>query len=480
MLKTIAIVAGLQFASTHVLVLAQTFSADAAAAAEETSTGQAGSEAGAENTAALEPVDDIRDISDEFCADGNAKSAAGLSNMVWSFGQFVDHDLALSLDNERSPTIAVETATDVMELHRFVTSNRRGCRNSLNVHTPIIDAGPIYGSDEQYLQGTLREPDTCFMRSAEGGFLPLTTAADDTGRFRFLAGDVRVSENAFLATMHIVWLREHNRLCDAVNADPANARMSEDAKFDLVRDVVIAKFQQVVLTEFLPALGITQRDLETAEGMVRSSGISVEFSIAYRLGHDLIGNDVGGIDLTGAFNAEDFYTQMEGSADTPSVTYKDNAESSVANVMAALSTSTANEIDGRLSDALRNFLFGRSEGQDLAGRNIFRSRELGLPTYAGMAECFGITPDATIEAETPDAWLGLLREPKAAGTVLPPTLRAVLVEQFHRSFFGPRGFYWRTIPRRVGRFLSEVESSTFARIITANSNARVSGNVFKA
>eukprot|EP00892_Ulva_mutabilis_P005142 jgi/Ulvmu1/29/UM001_0030.1 len=63
--------------------------------------------------------------------------------------------------------------------------------------------------------------------------------------------------------------------------------------------------------------------------------------------------------------------------------------------MSALSTTTANEIDGRLSDALRNLLFGRSEGQDLAGRNIFRSRELGLPTYADMAECFGITPDAT-------------------------------------------------------------------------------------
>eukprot|EP00892_Ulva_mutabilis_P005801 jgi/Ulvmu1/3593/UM017_0005.1 len=409
------------------------------------------------------PVDDIRDISDEFCADGNAKSAAGLSNMVWSFGQFVDHDLALSLDNERSPTIAVETATDVMELHRFVTSNRRGCRNSLNVHTPIIDAGPIYGSDEQYLQGTLREPDTCFMRSAEGGFLPLTTAADDTGRFRFLAGDVRVSENAFLATMHIVWLREHNRLCDAVNADPANARMSEDAKFDLVRDVVIAKFQQVVLTEFLPALGITQRDLETAEGMVRSSGISVEFSIAYRLGHDLIGNDVGGIDLTGAFNAETTPNQ-------------------------ALPTSwprsppaPPTEIDGRLSDALRNFLFGRSEGQDLAGRNIFRSRELGLPTYAGMAECFGITPDATIEAETPDAWLGLLREPKAAGDCPAPNpSRRACGSSSTAASSAPGASTGGQSPRRVGRFLSEVESSTFARIITANSNARVSGNVFKA
>ena len=37
----------------------------------------------------VQKVDDIRAISDEFCADGNAKSGAGLSNMVWGFGQFL-------------------------------------------------------------------------------------------------------------------------------------------------------------------------------------------------------------------------------------------------------------------------------------------------------------------------------------------------------------------------------------------------------
>ena len=37
----------------------------------------------------MQKVDDIRAISDEFCADGNAKSSSGLSNMVWGFGQFL-------------------------------------------------------------------------------------------------------------------------------------------------------------------------------------------------------------------------------------------------------------------------------------------------------------------------------------------------------------------------------------------------------
>ena len=215
-----------------------------------------------------------------------------------------DHDLALTIEDEDSPAFEVETDTDRMEVHRAVTEIDRGCKNTLNVHTPHVGAGPIYGSDESYVQSTLREPGTCFLRSAVGGFLPLTSAADVDGRFFFLAGDVRVSEHAFLASQHTVWLREHNRLCAMVNADGRNRNMPADANFDLVRDVIIAKFQQVVLTEFLPALGIAQQDLEGVQAKVDNAGVSMEFSIAYRLGHDLIGNDVGGVDIADAFNAE--------------------------------------------------------------------------------------------------------------------------------------------------------------------------------
>lgn len=42
----------------------------------------------------VQKVDDIRAISNEFCADGNAKSSSGLSNMVWGFGQFLGTHLA--------------------------------------------------------------------------------------------------------------------------------------------------------------------------------------------------------------------------------------------------------------------------------------------------------------------------------------------------------------------------------------------------
>ena len=84
------------------------------------------------------------------------------------------------------------------------------------------------------------------------------------------------------------------------------------------------------------------------------------------------------------------------------------------------------------------------------------------------------------ELETPDAWIGLVREPRIAGNVFGPTQRAIIVEQFHRSFFGPGGLFWRRNTAALGPFLREVEQSTYATIINANTNANVAGNVFLA
>ena len=309
-----------------------------------------------------------------------------------------DHDLALTIEDEEGPTLEVGTddPSDPMELHRAIFTFRRGCPTTLNIHTGLIDAGPVYGTDEAYVQSTLREPGTCRLRVADGDFLPLTSEADGEGRFFFITGDVRSSEHAFLAAQHTVWVREHNRLCEAVDADPASDALSADARFDLVRDVVIAKFQQVVLTEFLPALGISQADLEGAARLINTPDVSVEFSIAYRLGHDLIGNTVGPIDIAAAFNAENFFVEIAGASNSPTVSYRSDANTLLSNIMLQLSTTSANEIDGRLSDALRNLLFGSDMGEDLAGRNIFRGRDLGVPTYAGIAQCFGLPFDETV------------------------------------------------------------------------------------
>ena len=66
-----------------------------------------------------------------------------------------------------------------------------------SVQTPIVDAGPVYGADPEYLHATLRALGTCRLRTSAGNLLPVTTAASAmNGRHLFAAGDPRVNEHS--------------------------------------------------------------------------------------------------------------------------------------------------------------------------------------------------------------------------------------------------------------------------------------------
>lgn len=88
-----------------------------------------------------------------------------------------------------------------------------------------------------------------------------------------------------------------------------------------------------------------------------------------------------------------------------------------------------------------------------------------------------------VEAETPDMFLGLLREPRAPGSPLGPTHKAILAEQFGRAIFGPKGNWWKTDNKLKGltsEFAAEIDGTTLAQVITQNTGASVSGNAFAA
>lgn len=65
-------------------------------------------------------------------------------------------------------------------------------------------------------------------------------------------------------------------------------------------------------------------------------------------------------------------------------------------LLKALVEEPAAEMDGRVSDALRNVLFGPNFQEDLVSRNIFRGRDLNLPSYEKVARCFGVRPNRKV------------------------------------------------------------------------------------
>lgn len=119
-----------------------------------------------------------------------------------------------------------------------------------------------------------------------------------------------------------LWLREHNRICDAIQQHPNLSKRTGNRQFQIAKAVVVAKMQQITVNGFLPALGITQPDLEASQEGVAGSrffqrfgakgrgkrnprkNVSLEFSMAYRLGHTMIPDVMGDINIVDLFDGQ--------------------------------------------------------------------------------------------------------------------------------------------------------------------------------
>ncbi|KAB7508137.1 Peroxidasin-like protein [Armadillidium nasatum] len=129
-----------------------------------------------------------------------------------------------------------------------------GCAEQMNQVTHWLDTSTIYGSTLKE-QLSLREPGTGYLRASEGNLLPYQSkrtfdcgAAE--GTHCFLAGDFRVNEQPGLTNMHIIWLREHNRIARIFHT--INPQWSPEAVFQETRRVIIAQFQHIIYNEWLP------------------------------------------------------------------------------------------------------------------------------------------------------------------------------------------------------------------------------------
>jgi hypothetical protein len=155
--------------------------------------------------------------------------------------------------------------------------------------------------------------------------------------------------------------------------------------------VVVAKLQTITVREFLPALGITMADLRRWVPKTQNPNISVEFLMAYRMGHDMIRNNVGSRSVTDLFDGEKFFkvNSANGTAD------QQQAGLDMGNLVIDVTNSRAGALDGKVSNALRNLLFG-AFGEDLATRSMYRSAEIGMVPYEKLVACYNVTADPNV------------------------------------------------------------------------------------
>src|SRR4029077_7598921 len=160
-------------------------------------------------------------------------------------------------------------------------------------------------------------------------------------------------------------------------------------------------------------------------------------------------------------------------------------------ILKYLASDRAQEVDTKVVDELRNFLFGQpgQGGFDLASLNIQRGRDHGLANYNAVRVAYGlpagtrfsqISSDPTIQArlqqlyqnvDNIDLWVGALAEDHVPGSSTGPLIRAGLIDQFTRLRDGDRYWYQRVYSPADQAVLEN--NRTLSDLMRLNSNADV-------
>jgi hypothetical protein len=183
----------------------------------------------------------------------------GASDMLWQWGQFLDHDLdetpaaspaeAFPIavptgDPQFDPT---STGTVTMGLNRSAYETVGGVREQKSALTTWIDASQVYGSDAVRAACLRANDGTGRLKTStsdHGDLLPLNTgglANIPPGPTFFVAGDVRVNEQVGLIAIHTLFMREHNFWADLYHT--ANPDADDEEVYQFARLIVGAEMQ---------------------------------------------------------------------------------------------------------------------------------------------------------------------------------------------------------------------------------------------
>ena len=443
------------------------------------------------------------------------------TNFVWLWGQFMDHDITFSEDRAEPANIKIPRGDDIFDPQRTGMAemffNRAihdpatdtSPRQQLNKITGWIDASIVYGSNPERADALRTNDESGKLKTSPGNFLPYNELGLPNFRFRgpdfFLAGDERANENIGLTSLHTLFVREHNRLAEAIKVNDSS--LSGEEIYQMARKMVGAQIQAITYNEFLPVLlGPDALPPYSHYDDSIPSGVANAFSsAAYRVGHTLLSPKIRLVDAQGneteAIPLRDAFFQP-----------KKVVNEGIEPILRGFGSHPHQRVDVFIIDDVRNFLFVDTEltgtfgrrGFDLASLNIHRGRDHGLPSYNDMREALGlarkvsfsdITKDpevqrrlreayGTNEAGTDktddmDIWVAGLAEDRHGETMLGELLHTIVARQFEVLRDGDRFWYQRTLSQDE---LREVEEeSTLADIIRRNTNIgsdEISDNVF--
>ncbi len=468
-----------------------------------------------------------RFISNEiFAQSGKINDQLTLSDYVWVFGQFIDHDIILSR-NDATELIFIEvplgdpdmdpfgTGNVVMPIFRSEYDPASGTdidnpRRHINSITAFIDGSGIYGVNAQRSMW-LRTFEGGKLRTSEGNLLPFNThtgefnaptdpfapfMADDVGLSTrlFIAGDIRANENSLLTAFHTLFVREHNRLCEVYQEK--HPSWDDERLYQKSRRVVTGLLQSIVFDEWLPAMGVEVDEYSGYDPDVDPAISNLFAAAAFRLGHTLLSSEIVRMDNEGEVIARGNLALKDAFFNPKEILLAGGLDP----YFKGMGTQIQQDLDCKVIDDVRNFLFGEpgNGGFDLAAINIMRGRERGLADFNSIRRDLGFepfdqftdicaNPNLTVDLESVygsvdavDPWVGLLAEQHMPSALFGETIMYIIKDQFTRLRDGDR-FYYEVDPGLTASDIIEISDTKFSDIIRRNTGiALMQENVFYA
>jgi hypothetical protein len=423
-----------------------------------------------------------------------------LSNIFWTWGQFIDHDITFTHTTDEKAPILIEDMNDPLynsfypkipfsrsESIPFSTDcSSINPRQQINSLTPFIDGSNVYGSTVER-NNYIREFCGGRLKTVYGNLPPTNDSTmDNEGPGvgpNFVCGDVRSNEHIGLASIHILFVREHNywanKLCEK------HPERSDEDIYQRARVMVEAEIEAITFNEFLPHLLGCDEISEYIYDSDTNPQLSNEFAtFAYRFGHSMVPTNA-----LDKFEVRDMFFSSHIIC---------NKHITIGEVLEQFSKGVAEKIDAQVIDDLRSFLFGQpgQGGSDLASLNIQRGRDHGIALINDLLEACNlptiskwcdITSDVKIQNKLKelyvnpsdiDAWVfGLVQKPDPCKeSIVSPLNREIMKDTFMRLRDGDRLWYEN---RLSGHQIKLVNMTRLSDIIRRNtSNVKVDDDVF--
>jgi len=442
-----------------------------------------------------------REVSNAICKQTSSHpNTLNLTDMTWVWGQFIDHTIDLTKSGSNEPANILTSGSDPNEdfPNRTILFSRSefipntSPREQPNHIASYLDGTNVYGYDSQRALALRRLDGTGKLKTSSANnnesLLPLNVDNLSNANHpnvaptdAFLAGDIRANENIMLSALHTLFVREHNRICKRIMANHPYWIGQDELIYQRARRFVIAKMQAITFNEYLPAL-LGSNSIPPYPGYQNTvnSGIVTEFStVTYRLGHSMlssslqVNNSGSTVLLRNAFFNPDYLKQ-----------------NGINDLIIGMCSKLMEEINSKIVDDIRNFLFGPPTAQnllDLASLNIQRGRDHGIPGYNAVRQACSLSTKATFASVTSnstlatalenlydhpdhmDPWVGALAEDHLTGKAMGELLFTSLLDQFVRLRNGDR-YWFQNDPSLTSDQKKRLNKVKLSDIIRSNTN----------